>query len=390
MEEVLRHKHIVITGDNGNALGVVRSLAEYGIQPIIIYLQENRFPFLLNSRYCKTRYTVYSYSDGVDVLLDKFGKEDNIPFVYTCDDFIESILDARYNELQGKFYFFHAGGEGCVNTMMNKNTICEMAKSCGLKIPQKEIVETGALPKTLTYPVITKTLMSIMGAWKNDVYVCNSEDELQQAYTKIKSPRLLVQEYIKKKNELAIMGFSINGGEHVYMPYQLSYFRTPESAYGSYMYFKPFEDSELAKKIQNLMQLCKYSGCFEIEFLIDENDNLCFLEVNFRFSYWNYALTYGGVNYPIAWAYATLTGNIDDSLYHLKSYFTAMDEPGDYGQVVATKKMSIKSWIREMTHADVLYIYNKKDKKPAIKYWSKVCLDILKYKFKHIVARNTY
>jgi D-aspartate ligase len=380
MEEVLKHKHIVITGDNGNALGVVRSLAEYGIQPIIIYLQENRFPFLLNSRFCKTKYTVYSYSDGVDLLLDKFGNEDGIPFVYTCDDFIESILDARYEELQGKFYFFNAGGRGCVNAMMDKNRICDMAKSCGLIIPPREVVETGVLPKTLTYPVITKTLMSIMGAWKNDVYICNSEDELQQAYIKIKSPRLLVQEYIKKKNELAIMGFSINGGEQVYMPYQLSYFRTQEYSYGSYMYFKPFDDDRLREKIKKLIRLCNYSGCFEIEFLVDTNEKLYFLEVNFRFSYWNYALTYGGVNYPVAWSSATLSGYIDESKYYLKQYFTAMDEPGDYGQVVATKKMSVKSWIKEMYHTNVLYIYNKKDKMPALKYWSKAVRSMVKYK----------
>ena len=60
-----------------------------------------------------------------------------------------------------------------------------------------------------------------------------------------------------------------------------------------------------------------------------------------------------------------------------------MDEPGDYGQVVATKKMSIKNWIKEMIHADVLYIYNKNDKKPAIKYWSNVIGEILRYKMKH-------
>jgi len=388
MEEILKHKHIVITGDNGNALGVVRSLAEYGIQPIIIYLQGNRFPFLLNSRYCKEKYTVYSYSDGVDMLLDKFGMEESMPFVYTCDDYIESILDAHYDELQGKFYFFQSAEKGSVNHLMNKDTICEMAKSCGLNIPQKEIVETGVLPKKITYPVITKTLMSIMGAWKKDVYICNSEDELQQAYTKIKSPRLLLQEYIKKKNELAIMGFSIKGGEQVYIPFQLSYFRTSDSAYGSYMYFTPFQDIELRKKIQNIIRSCNYSGCFEIEFLIDQNDTLYFLEVNFRFSYWNYALTYGGVNYPVAWALATITNVIDESQYHLKQYFTAMDEPGDYGQVVATKKMSILAWFKEMIHADVLYIYNKKDKKPALAYWKSVITSIVTYKMKNFFKKR--
>lgn len=388
MSEIKEHKHIIITGDNGNALGVLRSLSEYGIQPIIIYLQENRFPYLLNSKYCKVKHIVYSYEEGTDLLISKYGNEDRLPFVYTCDDSIESILDSRYNELNGKFYFFHSGETGRINHLMNKDTICELAKSCGFVPPQKEVVETGQLPKTLSYPVITKTLMSIMGAWKNDVFICNSEEELLLAYKKIKSPKLLIQEYIRKKNELAIMGFSIKEGEQVFMPFQLSYFRTPDSAYGSYMYFKPFTDSDLKERIHKLIKLCKYSGCFEIEFLIEPNDRLRFLEVNFRFSYWNYAITYGGVNYPVAWASATLSGKIDESQCHLKHYFTAMDEPGDYGQVVATKKMSIRSWIKEMRHTDILYIYNKNDRRPAIKYWKSVIISIAKYKLTRLVGRR--
>lgn len=384
MDALLQHKHIIITGDNGNALGVVRSLSEYGLQSIIIYLQEKRFPFLLSSKYCKVKHTVYSYEEGVNLLLTKYGNEDKKPFVYTCDDFIESILDTRYNDLQDKFYFFHSDEKGRVNYMMDKDSICEIAKSCGFNVPNKEVVETGTLPSSLKYPIITKTLMSIMGAWKNDVYICNSDEELRDAYKKIKSPKLLLQEYIYKKNELAIMGFSINEGKQVYMPFALSYFRTPDSAYGSYMYFKPFDNSHLKDKICKLIQSCKYSGCFEVEFLIDQNDNLFFLEVNFRFSYWNYALTYGGCNYPVAWASATLSGNIDEAQFQLKQYFTAMDEPGDYGQMVATKKMSFKNWIKEMWQADILYIYNKRDKGPAIKYWSKVCKDIFLYKTKRL------
>lgn len=388
MDELLQHKHIVITGDNGNALGVVRSLSECGIRPLVIYLQEERFPFLKQSKCCNITHVVHSYQEGFDILISQYSKEDKRPFVYTCDDFIESIIDARFDELSGHFYFFHAGEKGRVQKLMDKDVICEYAKSSGFTIPQKEIVNTGTLPIALSYPVITKTRMSIMGGWKNDVYVCNSEEELQKAYSKIQSPQLLLQEYIHKKNELAIMGFSINGGQQVYMPFQLSYFRTPEAAYGNYMYFTPFLDIELRKKIQNLIRSCNYSGCFEIEFLIDQNDILYFLEVNFRFSYWNYALTYGGVNYPVAWALATITGAIDESQYQLKQYFTAMDEPGDYGQVVATKKMSMVAWFKEMIHADVLYIYNKKDKKPALAYWKSVITSIVTYKMKNFFKKR--
>ena len=59
-----------------------------------IYLQEKRFPYLLNSKYCKVKHIVYSYEEGTNLLISQYGNEDSLPFVYTCDDFIESILDA--------------------------------------------------------------------------------------------------------------------------------------------------------------------------------------------------------------------------------------------------------------------------------------------------------
>ena len=43
MDSIKQHKHIIITGDQVNPLGVLRSIAEGGINPIIIYAFESRF-----------------------------------------------------------------------------------------------------------------------------------------------------------------------------------------------------------------------------------------------------------------------------------------------------------------------------------------------------------
>ena len=40
MDSIKQHKHIIITGDQVNPLGVLRSIAEGGINPIIIYAFE--------------------------------------------------------------------------------------------------------------------------------------------------------------------------------------------------------------------------------------------------------------------------------------------------------------------------------------------------------------
>ncbi len=369
--EVRLHKHIVISGDTGNALGVIRSLAQGGVKPILIYLVENNHvPVLIKSKYLTTVHKVYTYEEAVKILIEQYCQEGNKPFVYTCDDSAESYLDGRYDDLVGKCYFFNAGATGRINKLMNKHEICLVAEKCGFRIPQQEIVNTGVLPKTLQYPVITKTLMSIMGAWKGDVYICHSEEELKEAYTKIQSPKLLLNEYITKKNELAVQGISIDGGREVYLPLGISFFRFSNQGYGCYMYCKPLQDEELISKIKKIIRTCHYTGCFEIEFLIDQEDRLWFLEVNFRYSFWNYAVTFGGLNYPLTWAKSVLDNHIDvPKEGTLKPYFTAMSEPGDFGQTVATKKLSFWKWIKDVHKADMLYFYNPKDPLPAWSFW---------------------
>lgn len=370
-KEIIKHKHIVVSGDTGNALGVIRSIAEGGIEPILIYLvEESHLPCLINSKWLTVVYKVHSYEDAIDLLIAKYGNEKQMPFVYTCDDSAESIVDNRYDELKDKFYFFNAGEAGRINKLMNKHEICVQAEKCGCRIPKQEIVDTGVLPKTLRYPVITKTLMSIMGAWKGDVYICNNEDDLKEAYAKIQSPKLLLQEYIHKKNELAIQGFSIDGGREVYIPYAISFFRASDEGYGHYMYCKPLTDEKLIAQLKAIIKKCHYTGCFEIEFLIDQNDQLWFLEVNFRYSFWNYAVTFGGVNFPLTWAQSVLDNHIEEpAIDRLKPYFTALNEPGDFGQSVVKKRISFWRWLKDVHQADMLYTWHPKDKIPAWSFW---------------------
>lgn len=380
--DIKSRKHIVVSGDTGNALGVIRSIAEGGVNPYLIYfIEEDHLPCLIKSKYLTVVHKVHSYEEAIDLLIREYGNEEQKPFVYTCDDLVQSIVDNRYEELKDKFYFFNAGEAGRINRLMNKHEICLVAEKCGCRIPKQEIVDTGVLPKTLRYPIITKTLMSIMGAWKGDVYICHNEEELKEAYKKIESPKLLLQEYILKKNELAVQGFSIDGGREVYIPYAISFFRASEEGYGHYMYCKPFEDEELKAKLKAIIKECHYTGCFEIEFIIDQEDLDWFLEVNFRYSFWNYSVTYGGLNYPLTWAQSVLINHIEEPKEgELKPYYTALNEPGDYGQTVARKKMSFFRWLRDVFNADMLYFYHPNDPKPAWSFWYHKIIRMIKRK----------
>ncbi len=365
--ELRKHKFISFVIDHYNPLDVIRSLGEKGIYPIVILIGEH--PCMINHcKYVSVLHQVKTREEGYEVLMGKYGNEDAKPFLLYSDDETVSFMDARYDEVKEHFITYNAGGEqGRIIWLQNKDNITNLGAEAGLYCPRKEVVETGVLPKTLQYPVITKVLASTMGAWKDDVYICNNEEELKDAYKRIKSPKLILQEYIKKKGEFCIEGFSINDGKDVFLPYVADYIRYYNNSYGHFMNMIPFKDDEFRVKIEKLFKLTKFNGIFEIEFMRGPNDEIYFLEINFRASTWNYAPTVGGGNLPYFWAKGMLTGEIAYDEMNLRDTpFKAMVEPADFIRNV--KSVGLIQWLKDLRSSECKYYYNKKDPMPFYHY----------------------
>ena len=365
--EVLSHNHIVLCGDNLNALSIVRSLGEVGIKPIVILLKGNPIQLVAKSRYVGKMYTTSSFDESLDVLRS-YADTVCKPFVYTSDDDHQGLLDQHYDELKDGFYFFNAGQQGRVTYFMDKDKICDAAKECGFTIANGEVLQRGELPKSLKYPVITKTLNPCDSGWKRDVGIYNSAEELAEAYPQMISKSLLVQEYIEKKNELSMQGFSVDGGAIVYLPFKRQYFRFTKTTYGSYCYYRTYDDDELRQRITNLIRLVGFSGNFEIEFIEKHDSSLVFLEINFRHALSNYASTVGGVNLPYEWAKATLSHSVE-GLKPTKEYFTALFESKDYASFVQTGKISLFHWLKDFFAADSYYLWNRRDMRPVLSFY---------------------
>ena len=363
LDELFYHKFIIFCHDHYNPLGVVRSLGERGINPIVIVM--NKRPVLLNhSKYSQIVHTVENIEDGYKLLLENYGNENKKPFLYSCSDDVCYWLDEHYDELINRFYFFHGNEKGVIAHYLNKAEINRLAENCGCDVLRYEVIPKEEMPKTLHYPVLTKALDSTLYAWKNEMNICNDESELKKAFEHIRSPKILVQEFIKKKNELCLDGFSINGGENVYIPYYTNYLRFSDMSYGGYMLLRPFIDQDTLSKVRQILKEVGYTGIFEVEFLLDDNDKLYFLEVNFRNSTWSYAYTYGGYNMPFLWALGTLKGELEIKSINPIEKFVAMSEEDDYEMMVKTKRMRLSQWIKDFYRADCHYLYNEKDSKP--------------------------
>lgn len=365
--EVKRHLHIVLCGDNINAVSILRSLGEVGLRPTVIMVDEGHVPLVSKCRYVGKLIQTKSFDESLQQLLSL---ADPLcpPFVYTSDDNHQSLIDLHYDELKQGFYFFNAGEAGRVTHFMDKNNICLAAKECGFTIAESEVLKPGQLPQHIHYPVITKTLNPYEDGWKRDVGIYHDPESLAKAYTQMVSKTLLVQEYIVKKNELSMQGFSIDAGRIVYLPFKRQYFRFTDSAYGSYCYYKTYQDDDLYNKIVALLRMIRFSGNFEIEFLEKQDGSLVFLEINFRHALSNYASTIGGINLPYEWAKATLLHSVD-GLHPTKDYFTAINEFKDFNTFVKSGKIGLLPWLKDLVTADSYYLWNKHDPKPLFSFY---------------------
>lgn len=372
-----KRKYIVFCQEHYNPLGIIRSLGEAGIKPVVI-VKRGKYQLASKSKYIGKLHIVDTIDDGYEVLMKEYGQEELKPFIYTSDDTITSYLDLKYDELKDKFIFYNAGKQGEVTKYMNKENIIKVAEKCGLNIIKTWKLNTKEIPDDIEYPCITKAIISTKDNWKADSIICNNKKELKNALNKIDSKEILVQKFIKKKNEFAVNGFSINNGKDVFYAFALNYLSIIDNAFGNYMIIKNFENKELEKKLDKIFEHIKFEGICEVEFLVDENDELYFLEVNLRNSTWGYSSTVAGMNLPILWSEAMLSHKLPKDKLKKFKQFKAMAEDTDYYDRVKTKKVSLIKWIFQALSCKCLYITNIKDMKPVYSKFG----NVIKNKFK--------
>lgn len=357
--QIFKHKHFVLAIDHYNPLAIVRSLGEEGLNPIVL-LNGHKSSRIERSKYVKDIFYFDSFEAALDYLIQNYSNEEFKPFIYNGTDETTLLLDNNYEKLKDHFYFMNGGGR--LSPFMEKYSQTITADKVGIQIPREELLKTGTLPTSLRYPVMTKATTSAKGGnWKANAFICENESELKQAYSQMSVDTILVQEYIRKKNELCIDGISINGGEKVFMPYGCNYFSMTKDSYGGYIYYTPFNDKDLVSKITSLLREFHYSGIFCIEFLEGEDGKYYFLEVNLRHSGWGYAYTYGGYNLPVRWAISTLENEISMHNFKLKKYFTAMSEWDDINTRFFNREISLFRWIKDFIKVDCTLYSNRKD-----------------------------
>lgn len=365
---VTNHKCIVFAEEHYNPLGVIRSLGEYGIKPIGIFINSDE-KLASKSKYLQRVHYVTDRDEGYEVLLKEYGNEREKPYIFTSDDITTSFLDQRYDLIKDKFVFYNAGSKNRITHYMGKDTILQLAEKHGIPVLKNIVVDKGEIPENLEYPLITKAAISTIGAWKKDVFICNNQEELEEAYKHIRSSRVMLQKYINKKNELALEALSANKGRNFCVTIASTYNYILPDTYSPYMSVMNFKDNDLYMKLEAMIQEIGFEGIMEIEFLIDQNDKIYFGEINFRNSTWSYASTCACMPLPIMWIDAMENNvSLKEKVKRIPENFTAMVEVYDYRMRVKTKKISLLRWLKDLKESNCKYYIGKNDFNPVFSW----------------------
>lgn len=365
-DELNKYEFIVFAMDHYNPLGLIRSIGEGIGKKVTMIAEKSRTDISSYSKYTKEYIRVDTPEEGFRILMDRFaGKSERKPFLMTCDDKTIEFLDNRYNEWKDYFIGFNAGENGRITKYMNKFEILELASRHGLKTLDTVCVDKGVVPEGIEYPIITKSISPVIGGWKSDVHICNSEEELKSAYDKIRAPKVIIQKYIEKKNEYCLEGLSVNHGDSVLITIASTYNYLLPGYYSPYMTVQNMDNEIIYAALKNMLREIKFEGIYEVEFLVDQDDELYFSEINFRNSTWSYASTVAGMNLPYLWAGGMLQGNIHNDAYKkIAEPFCGMVEPIDYGKRVETGETTVAEWLADFKGAKCLYYYNVQDIEP--------------------------
>ena len=364
---------VFVAKEHYNPLGIIRTLGESGINPIVICVKGD-ISFIGYSKYVKKAYYVNSPEEGLELIIKEFGNnKDDKSYILTGDDVVVSLLDKNYDILKNNFYFYNAGENGRINYFMNKDNMFDLVMKHGIKVAKTWKIKVGEIPQDIKYPVMTKAINSTGDEWKDIVFICNNEYELMEAFENIKSENILIQTYINKKDEVSFDGFSINKGRNVFIVFEAYQKYNIPDKYSPYWEIKNPQNTEIINKIENIISELALDGIFEFEFMIDENDQLWFLEINFRNTALGYATTIANMPQVIYWCDSIKNGYISTEYRkNIPNDLCAMAECFDYDVRVKTGELSHGEWIKQYIKSECKLYKGRNDDEPFYRFlWHK-------------------
>jgi len=356
---------IVAGGSHHNTLGVVRALGERGIGVELITIGGAKEHYVSSSRYVKKHQALVDVKELASYLLFRKPKENECKeIVISCADNVTEHLDQHVEHLTSRYILTGCDIQGAMSKLMDKTTMIRMANKHGLQAPK-----VWRLPDeldTVTYPCITKSLISSHGG-KTDMRIFYNSMDLHEFLCENKS-EVLAQKFIEKKEEVQFIGCSLRNGEEVFIPGMTHIIRSQPNTNTGFLKYGPIENfyKDVIENSKKYIRDCAYNGLFSIEFIRSKDDDIYFLEINFRNDGNACCVTSAGVNLPMIWIKGCYGEDYSHELKTVKT-ITAMPEFQDF-KLVLQHKIGFLQWLHDVKCTDCFFDWNKKDIRPFFRF----------------------
>lgn len=353
-------------GSHHNALGVIRALGERGYGIEFISIGDVRKHYVSSSRYVNKYVVLSDVKELAAYMLYRQAPTDGRKeIVISCADAVTEHLNTFHDRLSMRYVFPGVPEEGRMVDLMDKTTMIAMAAKRGVYAP---LVWTLPDDKDkITFPCITKSHISSHGGGKSDIVICRNSKQLD-AFLKENTDDIFVQSYIEKEEEVQFIGCSLNNGEEVIIPGMSKIIRSQPNTNTGLLEYGPiapfyYDTVEKAKKI---IKDCCYSGLFSFEIMKGHDNNVWFLEINFRNDGNAWCTTKAGVNLPVIWVKSCLGEDYQDEM-RVPKRILMMPEFQDI-KLVLQKKISLRRWLKDWERTDYFMEYDKNDPRPFWQY----------------------
>ena len=356
---------IVIGGGHHNTLGVVRALGQSSIGVELITIGGKKDCYVSSSRYVHTHHAIIDVKQlSVCLLSRKASADGQKEIVISCSDSVTEELNICYEVLSERYILPGCDEQGKMVMMMDKTKMIDMAEKHGLKVPVVWRLPQDKLQ--VTYPCITKSYLSSHGG-KDDVKIFYSQEILNAFLANCKD-EIFAQPYIEKKEEVQFIGCSLNKGNEIIIPGMTRILRSQPNTNTGFLEYGPIDSyyAETLERSKQYIRDCGYSGLFSIEFIRSKNDDIYFLEINFRNDGNAWCVTAAGVNLPSIWVKANIGLDYKNEIKKVNRIIV-MPEFQDF-KLVLQRKISLGQWLKDWWRTDAYLDWNKNDKRPFFRF----------------------
>jgi len=298
----------IIIGGHFQGLGVIRSLAKYGIETIVLDHQPNL------SRFSKYIRNYYKSPDPLNreqllaFLIDLATKKSLKGWViYPTDDETVYFLSKEYKKLS-KYFSLITPPWQSTKFAYNKKLSYQLAEKIGIPIPKtyypSDLKDLKGMD--IMFPIVIKpaVMRTFFKQTKKKVFRARNRAELENYYqiasSIIKPDEILIQEEIPEvaKNLYSFCPFFKN--KRVIARIVAQRIRQHPMDFGqASTYAQTVDIPELEKIGTRFLSEIDFYGLCEVEFIQDPRDRIFkFLEVNPRIWGWHTLAQKAGVNLP--------------------------------------------------------------------------------------------